>query len=168
MKSRNIIAGFVFLASSYAMAYPMVGDKVEWMGTVVKTGGATMEVSGSKEVLSQDPTTMKWLVKSWWKSGTWEKCETKEVMNMYSSTRWQEILATCVAKGGVIEDVTVTAGTYNTCKMTKVSTGGGHGHDRTDVMWWGDVPFGMVKMMSTDGTTGTVKTMEMKTVTLGQ
>lgn len=171
MKAAKLFAGIVFFASTYAMAYPMVGDKVEWTGTVVGTDGTTTEVKGSKEVLSQDPTTMKWLVKSWVQMGKWERCETKEKKNLYSSEKWQEIMTNCVTRGGVMEEITVPAGTYNTCKMTKTGDdkGGHHGDDGDSVtMWWGDVPFGLVKVMKTDGDSGKVKTMELSTVTLGQ
>lgn len=168
MKAAKLFAGIVFFASTYAMAYPMVGDKVEWTGTVVGTDGTTTEVKGSKEVLSQDPTTMKWLVKSWMQMGKWERCETKEKTNLYSSEKWQMIMTNCVVHGGVMEEITVPAGTYNTCKMMKTWDKGGH-HDGDSVtMWWGDVPFGLVKVMKTDGDSGKVKTMELSTVTLGQ
>ncbi|AHZ85466.1 hypothetical protein [Bdellovibrio bacteriovorus] len=167
MKVRNILAGIVFLAANYAIAYPMVGDKVEWTGTVVGTDGTSMDAKGSKEILEQDPTTMKWLVKSWYMVGKWEKMETKYTKKMYTPEKWAMISTHCVAHGGVLEDVTVPAGTYSTCKMTKThDLMDKDDDDGTTTMWWGDVPFGVVKVMHT-GEKGT-KTFELSTVTLGQ
>lgn len=172
MKARNILAGIVFLAANYAVAYPMVGDKVEWKGTVVGSDGTSTEVLGSKEILEQDPTTMKWLVKSWYKMGKWEKMETKYAKKMWTPEKWTTVQTNCVARGGMLEDVTVPAGTFSTCKFTKSDEDfvglGKHDDDDdgTMTMWMGDVPFGVVKVMHT-GDKGT-KTIELNAVTLGQ
>lgn len=172
MKAKNIIAGLVFLAANYAVAYPMVGDKAEWKGSVVGTDGTSTEVLGSKEILEQDPTTMKWLVKSWMKMGKWERMETKETKKMYTPEKWTKIQTNCVAKGGVLEDVTVPAGTFSTCKFTKTDEdfmpmGKHDDDDGTMTMWWGDVPFGVVKATYVSES-GKTKTIELSTVTLGQ
>lgn len=160
MKARNVVAGLVFLASSFAMAYPMVGDKSEWTGTVVGPNG-TKEAKASMEVLSQDPTTMKWRVKSWMQVGTWERCETRDKSRLYTPEKWADILANCESKGGVIGEITVPAGTFNTCMMTKMD----RDQDESMVVYWGDVPFGVVKVVKTDD--GKVKTMELSSVTAG-
>jgi hypothetical protein len=40
----------IAINANYAVAYPMVGDKVEWTGTVVGTDGTSMDAKGSKEI----------------------------------------------------------------------------------------------------------------------
>lgn len=162
MKARNVVAGLVFLASSFAMAYPMVGDKSEWTGTVVGPNG-TKEAKASMEVLSQDPTTMMWRVKSWIQVGTWEGWQTRDKKSLYTPERWADILANCESKGGVVGEITVPAGTFNTCMMTEMKNN--RDTDHSAVVYWGDVPFGVVKVVKTHY--GKVKTLELSSVVSG-
>lgn len=150
----------VQLGVSVALAYPMVGDKVEFKATKVEDQ-VTTEMTGSLEVVGYDEATKKWSVKKTWVKDGVERSETKETMKMFTPEMAQQVLTNCVSKGGTLEDVTVVAGTYASCKMQKVED------DDTKTIWWADVPFGVVKMMETEDD-GDTKTAELTSVTLGQ
>jgi hypothetical protein len=81
---------------------------------------------------------------------------------MWSGAKWTDAMTNCVAKGGMMEDVTVPAGTYNTCHMMMTEIG------VTTNLWWGDVPFGVVKKMMANTAEGKTSTWELNSVTAGQ
>lgn len=61
--------------------------------------------------------------------------------SLWSTADYRDLMKTCVTDGGVIETVTVTAGTFKTCKIT--------GSDH--FVWKGNVPlFGIVKYETFD------------------
>ncbi len=162
MKVRNFLAGALMLAATQALAYPTIGDKAEWTGTMVTQDGMSVPVIVIKEVMSYDETTMKWTVHTTKMVGDKVENETKEMFHMYTPEKYQKMIQNCVVHGGTLEDVTVGAGTYSVCSMEREC-----GHVKK-AMSYGDVPFGIVKKMVTDEMDGSVKTMELTSVTLGQ
>ena len=159
-------AGAMTLASTIAMAYPAVGDKTGYTGTKVE-GTETKTWTATKEVIAWVDANKLWIVKTdVMKNGkTKTHIDGVAEADMWTADKWTDVSTNCVAKGGVMEDVTVPAGTFNTCKMTKTDKDG-----ETKEFWWGDVPCGLVKMMKTemdDGKTETY-TVELTSVTLGQ
>ena len=160
-------AGAMVLASSIAMAYPAVGDKTGYNGTCTK-GSETKTWTSTHEVIAWVDANKIWIVKS----DVMKDGQTKTHIDgiteadMWTPEKWTDVSTNCVAKGGVMEDVTVPAGTFNTCHITKMDKDGDSKH-----MWWGDVPGGLVKKMKVD-TKGKDEaksvTIELNSVTLGQ
>lgn len=165
MKLSNFFAmSVVTLASTVSLAYPMVGDKAEWEGTYTKDPDAAQTLVVKKEVTEHDDTDKEWMVKvdKIINGVTTTMMEDIDDDKMYSTEKWNEIMTNCEAKKGMLEDVTVPAGTFKTCHMKK--TCDGHSWE----VWWGDVPFGVVKGNWDDTEKGEHHAVELKTFTLGQ
>ncbi|MBL7714509.1 MAG: hypothetical protein JNL01_03510 [Bdellovibrionales bacterium] len=64
-----------------------------------------------------------------------------------------QIAALCGAAGGTVEQITVKAGTFDTCKLENADING--------YTWLGDVSFGIVKSEGTDTNSGAAFTMEL-------
>ncbi len=129
----------LFLFSCLSEAYPSVGDKVKWTGSVNTLEGGVTPVIITKEVVKFNSASKKWTVKYEAAMGEDRTSKLIEVEELYSPTKFKEILAKCEAEGGLREKVTAPAGTYETCKMT-VTTEDGVRVEK----WWGDIPFGVV------------------------
>lgn len=158
---KALLSMLIILGVPSAYAYPMVGDKVEFKATETE-GSETKEMTGSYEVVGYNETTKKWAVMTTWIKDGQQRTKEKQVSEMFTSEKAQEIMTNCESKGGKLEDVTVGAGTFATCLMIK---------DQGDEMkhtWWGDVPFGVVKFMEHEKDNSETKTVELMSVTLGQ
>jgi hypothetical protein len=162
MMVKTFLAGAVLFGASLAMAYPAVGDKVEWTGSVVSSNGTSVPVKITKEVLSYNDTTKKWTVKEDKIVGDKTETETKEKSWMFDSAKYAKLIAECVSKGGTLEDITVAGGTFSTCGYSKTDD------DEVKQRWIGDVPWGIVKSIETDNDDGEVKTLELSSITLGK
>ncbi|KHD88132.1 MAG: hypothetical protein OM95_10165 [Bdellovibrio sp. ArHS] len=125
--------------SLHAWAYPSVGDKVQWTGTVQQRDGTQKSVRIVKEVVKFNKDTQKWTVKYEATMGGDVFSENIEVSELYSPERYKQILANCVTSGGSIEKVEAAPGTYETCKLTTKNTDGS-----IVEKWWGNIPFGVV------------------------
>jgi hypothetical protein len=164
MKFLNVLAaGTVILASTVALAYPKVGDKAGYNGSC-KKGTEEKTWTLSKEVLLWVDADKKWVIKkdTMKDGGTKTELEYVADADMWSSAMWTDMMTNCVTKGGVMEDVTVPAGTYNTCHMMTTEDG------KTKHMWWGDVPWGIVKKMKEDTAEGKTTTWELNSVTAAE
>lgn len=140
MLHKSVLATLVFLFTGTVFAYPAVGDRVEWTGTIDKLDGTSTPIKVVKEILSQNSDSKKWTVKKDVTLGDERMTETTEQEAIYSPEQFKKTLETCEASGGKIEETTVPAGTYKTCMLITVSEDG-----RVDQKWWGDVPFGVVR-----------------------
>ncbi|MFS4458503.1 hypothetical protein [Bdellovibrio sp. HCB2-146] len=166
MLVKNFLLGAILLGAIQAWAYPKVGDKAEWAGTIVSGDGTSVAVKVTKEVMSFNETTKKWTVKEEKTIGDKMETETNEVSRLYSSEDYTKVIAMCESKGGKLESITVPAGTYNTCSYTKSDKG--KDDDETVTKWIGDVPFAIVKKVKDDKEDKEVTTLELQSVTLGQ
>ncbi|MBO9668464.1 MAG: hypothetical protein J7501_16820 [Bdellovibrio sp.] len=162
MFAKVAIASLMMAVSSFAFAYPTLGDKVEWTGAEVKLDGTSTPITVTKEVTKWDDATMMWTVKVDMTKG--DQTSTKEVMTkcLWSPESWTMMKENCVMEGGTLESVTVDAGTYDSCRMNTVSDDGS-----VTKKWWGDVPFGLIKKEMTDVKAGTKTTVGIKTITPG-
>lgn len=158
---KNFLVGAILFGASISMAYPAVGDKAEWLGMIAYSNGTSVPVKITKEVLSYNDTTKKWTVKEDKIVGDKVESETEEESWMFDSAKYAKIIAECTTRGGTLEDVTVAAGTFATCSLTKTDD------DETKQKWIGDVPWGIVKAIETDTEDGEVKTLELSSITLG-
>ncbi len=156
------IAAAILLSSTFAFAYPAVGDKVTWTGSEDKMDGTKTPVSATKEVTKWDMTAHKWTVKFDMTKG--DQTTTEEIVAscLWNPDEWQMVMTKCAEKGGTMEDVTVKTGTYHTCRMTVTADDG-----RILKTWMGDVPFGMIKKEITDVTGGTKTTLELDSIVEG-
>ena len=159
---KSFLAGAVLFGASLSMAYPAVGDKVEWTGSIAYSNGTSVPVKVTKEVLSYNDTTKKWTVREDKIVGDKIESETEEKKWLFDSAKYAKIIAECVTKGGALEDVTVPGGTFATCTFTKTDD------DETKQKWIGDVPWGVVKSVENDMEDGEIKTLELSSITLGQ
>lgn len=142
---RFILMTLTFIASLSAHAYPEVGDTVQWKGEVKSLDGTSMPLTIKKEITRYDSATKLWHIKTLTKVGAKETVDTKEVADVFTPDRYKEIMKTCVEKGGRIEKITTTTGSYDTCKSTLTTTDGFQ-----IVQWWGDLPFGIVTKNTKD------------------
>ncbi|WP_413582216.1 hypothetical protein [Bdellovibrio sp. HCB288] len=152
----------LLLTSSFAMAYPTVGDKVMWKGAEEKLDGSKTEMSVTKEVTKFDLTSHKWTVKVDTTKG--DETTTEEIMKscLWSPDAWQHTMTNCAMMGGTMEEVAVTTGTYQACRTTVTADDG-----RIIKTWMGDVPFGVIKHELTDVTAGTKTTLALESITEG-
>jgi hypothetical protein len=143
MTSSWIVSAILLLSAS-AHAYPTIGDKVTWSGTVNNTTGSS-EITITKEIIAFDKDSKKWKVKTDTKIGENSTSETVEMAELFTPDRFKDIIKNCEEKGGVIEQITTHPGKYKTCKMTTVSNNG-----VLIEKWWGDIPFGVVSRNTKD------------------
>ncbi|WP_413558080.1 hypothetical protein [Bdellovibrio sp. HCB209] len=157
----KVIAALM-LTSSFAFAYPTVGDKVMWTGEEEKLDGTKTPMSASKEVTMWDTESHMWTIKVDKTKG--EETTTEEVKTkcLWSPEDWQMLMAKCEEKGGTLEDVGVIAGTFPSCRMTVTADDG-----RVIKTWMGDVPFGLIKKEITNVGEGSKTTMEIESITNG-
>ncbi len=162
MMIQNLTAGFIFLAAATAMAYPTVGDKVEWTGTIENSSGTPTQVKVVKEVLSHDTVTGKWTIKKDVTVDSQTTSETKLEDSLYSPEQYQQTIATCEANSGKLEEITVPAGTFKACLLTTVTPDG-----TVDEKWWGDVPFGVVRRNLTEAAKSQVTKLDLNSIING-
>ena len=162
MMTKSLLAAAVAFTASFAMAYPSVGDKVEWTGSIAYSNGTSVPVQITKEVVSYNDSTKKWTVKEDKTVGSVTETETEEESNLFDSARYARIIIECIGKGGTLEDITVAGGTFSTCGYSVTDD------DEVKQKWIGDVPFGLVKFIETDKEDGEVKSLELSSITLGQ
>ncbi|WII71657.1 hypothetical protein QJS83_14405 [Bdellovibrio sp. 22V] len=139
MFSRMMIFSFSILFGSTVLAYPNVGDKVSWTGSINQADGTVVPVKITKEVIDYNKSTKKWSVKYEATMGKETSTQLLDVDNLYSKERYKEIISKCESQGGKIEVITTDPGIYETCKMTIVTPEG-----VVVEKWWGNIPFGVV------------------------
>jgi hypothetical protein len=162
LKSLALLATFIFIPTSYAFAYPAVGDKVEWAGTIDRLDGTSSQVKVVKEVLSHDTVTGKWTIKKDVTINSETTSETKLEDSLYSPEQYQQTIASCEANSGKLEEITVPAGTFKSCMLTTISTDGS-----VDEKWWGDVPFGVVRKNLTEVNKGATTKLDLNSIING-
>jgi len=130
---------FALLLAGTAWAYPSVGDRVQWTGSVTQANGTAVPVKITKEVMSFNKDTSRWVVKFEATMGAETTSKTVEEEHLFTRDQFKKILAQCEAQGGKLEKIAAPAGIYETCKTVTTAA------DGTLVeKWWGDIPFGVV------------------------
>ena len=163
MFSRTLVAGAIVLASSFAFAYPAVGDKAEWDGQTKMVDGTTTPLKVTMEVTAWDPTTHMWTVKTDTTKGDQTTSETMTTPCLPTPDTAKMMLDKCVDEGGTLEDVSVKAGTYHTCMIIMGSAEG-----KLTKKWYGDTPFAMVKKWRADAADKSETELELTSVTMGK
>lgn len=133
------------LLTSFAQAYPRIGDKVQWKGSLQLKNGDSSPVHITKEVVNFDEATKKWRVKYVATVGDKVTTEFIETDDLYSPEKHKKMISGCLDQGGKLEDVATSIGKYQTCKITTQTASG-----MTVDKWWGDLPFGVVSRNTRD------------------
>ncbi len=139
------------LVSFSVLAGPKVGDSASYVGTL---NGAPAAMTTT--ITSFNPATSKFVVTSRAVVAGQAQTEVEEQdpTEIMSDEETGQILENCSSFGGVLETITVVAGTFNTCKM--------QGN-----LNFGMVPFGLVR--GTDlATDQGMLTLELSAFTRGQ
>lgn len=132
---------FLVLMSHLALAYPAVGDRVEWQGEIINSEGHKQPVTFQKEVIAFNSKESSWSVKHTTLHGDKTiDSKTLEAKSLYTPEKYQALMKACERKGGTIEEIEATTGKYRSCKIVS------HKADGTVVeTWWSDLPFGIVE-----------------------
>lgn len=159
MKLAACISTLSILLAAVSFAYPNVGDKVRWEGSINLVDGSTTPIKIVKEVLKHDPETKKWTVKYETTLGHDVSSEISEVDELFSPDKFKELIAHCTANGGTLQTFKAPAGTYETCKTTTVNSEG-----VTVEKWWGNIPFGIVSKATKDSRNIKTKKPDVRSV----
>lgn len=160
-KSALVLGAVLMMAGGYAVAYPEVGDEAKWAGTCKKGTDPEKTIELMAKVIHHDVTDKEWDVQMDWTMDGQTKSEVEDIDEdrMWSPAMWTKVQNGCVAKGGNFEDVTVPAGTFTACHMSK-SRG-----TKTMELWLADVPFGILKAYKSDTAKMKEVKMEMQSFT---
>lgn len=132
------------------LVYPQIGNKVEYSGTIQLEDGSSLPYTKSLEITSFDEILKEWVIAEEVSVDQTKSTDTDDAdeKDLYTHAKYQTLIQTCVGAGGVIEKIKVAAGEFDTCKMTMSEM------DDTVIetreIWYGDVPFGVVKSISHD------------------
>lgn len=162
--SKLFVAATVVFASSFAMAYPVIGDKVEYQGTIKKDPNPEKAINIKMEIKSFDAQKQEWIIQqdTTVDGRTYSETEDIDANDMFTPERVQYVLTNCAARGGVLESVTVPAGTFDSCKLTKANS------EESKEVWIAAVPFGIVKMIDHDIEDGEHLAVELQSFTAAQ
>lgn len=130
--------------SSVAFAYPALNDKAEFAGKYEGGGGGSMNFTLSLEITNVVNNGTQFVVHSVTtlpNGKVQAQDETYNASDLLSQETVNEILSQCSQSGGVIESVTVPAGTFQACSLPQQNGGR---------VWIGDVTFGLVKNIQID------------------
>lgn len=159
MKIAMCFSALFFLYTSHSFAYPNVGDKVKWEGSINLVDGSTTPIQITKEVLKYNSETKKWTVRYQATVGNDTSTEINEVDELFSPAKYKEVISTCTSKGGELQMFTAPAGTYETCKMITTNSEG-----VVVEKWWGDIPFGVVSKATKDARDVKLKKPDLNSV----
>jgi hypothetical protein len=164
----------MILCSLMATAYPNVGDKTEFIGESTQRGTANKVFTASREFTAFNADTGKWTIKEDLKTESEEWTRTAETDKIYTHENFMQIINSCIAEGGTLETLTLPIGNFDTCMLTAEDDDFDidifnrlkerpNDFDGQLVVWFGDVPSGIVKAKyKTRG--GITHTMELSKV----
>jgi len=138
MKSLVLIT--VLLASIQALAFPKVGDRAHFVGTLAAADGSTAAITLTLEITEYDSAADKYKVARTITNSAQPTLVpvTSESWSspaeLASDAELAALLAGCTQRGGVLENITVKAGRFDTCKIS---------HDAVTIHF-GNVPFGIL------------------------
>ena len=164
MISKVFVTAAVVFTSSLSLAYPAIGDKVEYQGIYKSGAQAEKPINIKMEIKSFDAAKQEWIVQQDTTADGHTKTEMEDIDadEMITSEQVSYILANCTASGGVAEKVTVPAGTFDTCHLAQSST------EETQDTWIANVPFGFVKVVQHDLEDNEVLSVELQSFTAAQ
>ena len=142
-----ILASLLSLVSSYAQAYPTLGDRVMY-NLSYNQDGSVLTGTLDQSVVDFDPVASMYYTEAIvvvnGEVVSQERSEVK-VDEMFSHETFELVYNFCENVGGTREVVIVPAGTFDTCVIRTED-----GRSQTQEVWIGDLPFGIVKANAYD------------------
>lgn len=131
------------LFTTAALAMPAVGDNAVY-SLQISQGGQSM--SGTLETTITGFANGSYSLESKINMGGQQQVQNdqRQAQEMVTDALISQIMTNCAQYGGKLESVTVPAGTFNTCALPV------NPQDGTGTTWVANVPFGLVKVDSTD------------------
>lgn len=154
-----VYAVAVFFCSLAAYGYPAVGDRVDLEGDTLLRDGALQSLRLSKQVVNYDRRDKRWSILVREERNGEGRSRAEKQADLYTPELYREMMAECRNRGGRAERITVPAGTFDVCHLLTAVTS-----DLTEEIWYGDVPFGVVKRIETNYTEGKKDTLELQIV----
>lgn len=144
MKSFSIL--FVTLGASMAMAYPAVGDRVDYQATYTPAPslGSPLDYRQSMTISNYDATLSEYTLEvTLLITGGAPQTSEEKVQSARLPTENQilDLIAQCASVGGSEETLTVPKGTFQTCVLPQSNNG---------KVWIANVPFGYAKVIAID------------------
>jgi hypothetical protein len=137
MRRLLLLSQFVFAAPQLADAFPAVGDKATYYQTAEDSLGSA-RYTVTSEIIGVDEHNW-FVVRRITRDAAGTQIEVNDRAHhprrLPSITSTALNLKNCVSRGGVLEDVTVRAGLFKTCRMRSGNLS----------QWLGAVPFGVIK-----------------------
>lgn len=146
-----LISAF-FLFPRVSLAFPIIGDYALFDG-VAQTDLGQVNYESSMEVTAIGPEAGMITITSKYIIGGQEQ----SIDTAAHAETYLELNATvdhCSEAGGILETITVPAGTFDTCHMSNTSS-----NAQID-FWFGKVPFALVKSVYTRGNVGETKVLK--------
>lgn len=131
----------LFLAANAQASMPSVNDVSHLVGTYTSQG-KTLPTDLKLSVLSFDAASQTYMVQQVYSlAGSVAQDEQKptSAAEMISDAFINDVLTNCMSYGGTIEQITVAAGSFQTCRLTSNDS------SSSSITWVGYVPFGIVK-----------------------
>lgn len=142
----------VTLASTAALAMPTVNDAANYDITLT-SAGQTLKGTQDRVVTALDSATQLYTVKETVTlNGQTQVKEVKVTKDkLFSDAAAEQLMSSCSAQGGTVQQVTVAAGTLPACAIPYNDSGA------TGTIYVGKVPFAVIKMeISANGQTMTL------------
>lgn len=139
---RILIVVGIFALGCSAFAMPTVGDHAVYVGTDQKQGAAPVAGSVELEIKDHNTTNDQYLVRATITTKDQAPQVTDkwtESKNLLSDSKVQQALQFCSVIGGQKANLTVPAGTFDTCAVPV------NDKNRQGTVWVGQVPFGVVQ-----------------------
>ncbi|MEO6459962.1 MAG: hypothetical protein ABIO95_05905 [Bdellovibrionota bacterium] len=141
MKLFHVYTTLALSLSATAMAYPAIGDRVEYVGHF-SDNRFTRPLTQTTEIVGFVKDRDLYMIRESQELGSETRrsireAPTKEVMTPQDIAH---MISNCEEIGGTSELVIAEAGTFDTCARTKEFNDGSF-----TKTWYGDVPFGVVR-----------------------
>lgn len=130
------------LVSTAALAYPALKDTSSFKGSYIAAAGGSIEFVQTIEVTNFDAAAAVYTLKNTVIYNGTTNVQNSEIAaaQLLTNQKVTEILANC-AQMGTAETLTLSAGTFSTCKVPQ---------ERGSQIWVADAPFGFVKEIYID------------------
>ena len=133
-----------------ALAMPNIGDEAMYAASVTQAG---QTVTGTVEfkLMSLDTGTNYWSeqITTDFPGQSTVQNQSVSASELMNDTQIQALLQNCAGAAGVLQTITVPAGTFNTCELPANDAANG----TTGMVWIGEATFGLIQedMTSADG-----------------
>lgn len=153
-----------FLASVSAFAYPAVGDKASFTGSMRTPQGQSVAIAADVGLVKFNKSADTFTRYARIAIGTDVQEGNEEVAaaDLLSKDLVLQLIQSCASQGGRNETITVPAGSFATCAFPVED------QQATGTLWIADVPFGLAKQISVDKQNGVTSTLELRAFTHGR